>query len=112
MGYRVDRVCVIIAIIALIIVNLVVAINIIRYPEDAFSIESAYFKRDLTNGDPEAIERYLDLYISRDRYLYNGPLTISLCCEKYNLDYDTVYTEYTNSDYDTFQEFFDAEIKK
>jgi len=69
------------------------------------------FKNDLNNGDEEAIERYKNEYIENDKYLFNGPLTIKLMAEKYDLDSNELYEIYVDSDYDTAQDFYKHYVK-
>jgi len=70
------------------------------------STRNYQFMMDLNNGDREAIERYESHYIARDKYLFNGPLTIELMAEKYNIDFEELYEIYEESGYESAQKFF------
>lgn len=84
---------------------------VVKYPEQMSSVERYHFMCDLNDNEEEAIERYEEAYISRDVYLFDGPCTIKMCCKKYNLDYDVISQDYKESNYQSFQEYFDNEIK-
>lgn len=84
---------------------------VFKYPEIHFINDRYYLRDQIDRGDAEAIEYYLERYISVDKYLFDGPFTINACCEKYDLDVDLVTYEFKNSHYDNFQDFFDNEIK-
>ena len=86
--------------------------NYTVYPEKYLTTAKYQFMLEIDNGDKESIERYRDTYIAKDMYLYNGPFTIKECCNKYELDYSEVYDDFKNSDYTTFQQYFNREIKK
>jgi len=85
--------------------------TIVSYPEECFTTEKYHFMISINNGDEEAINRYKEEYISRDKYLFNGPVTVELCCEKYDLDVTETKIAFAESDYDSFQKFFNKEIK-
>lgn len=87
------------------------AMSFIYYPEEVSSTARYQLKMGLNNGDIEDINRYNMVYIANDKYLFDGPVTISACCDKYGLDYNFIYEDFQNSNYRSFQEYFDNEIK-
>lgn len=67
---------------------------------------------ELNNGNPEAIVYYEENYINDDEYIFSGPVTIQMCCDKYGLDTEMVTEMFDNSKYDDFQVFFNKVLKK
>lgn len=61
-------------------------------------------------NDPVAIERF-NKYIENDDYVLNGPKTIKAMADKYGLDYDKLYSDFKESEYETAQEFFNKVVK-
>ena len=95
--------------IILIIVSFAVIIDGIRYPECYMAHARSDFMNDIESGDADAIERYRDKFIEPDRYIYDGPITIKMMCEKYELDYESVWTLYKKSNM-TAQDFYNKVI--
>lgn len=83
-----------------------------RFPEKYSTSDKYQLMMSLNKGDTDALYYYEDRYIANDIYLYDGPLTVKLCCEKYGYDFDTVYEDFDKSDYDSFQKYFDRELKQ
>lgn len=101
----------IIMLLAIIVMTIFMVRSISKYPEQYSTIVMNSLRMELNEGNADAIERYKSVYIENDKYLFNGPLTIELCAEKYNLNFDEVYNDFINSGYDNFQNYFDIEIK-
>lgn len=98
-------------IVASLITMIYLFIETLMMPELCFTT----FKNDLriqcNAGNVECIMRYKDVYISKDKYIFNGPLTIRLMAEKYGLDYDDLYYEYSTSGLSA-QKFFNKYIAR
>ena len=107
-----SRVLAIALIIAALVLICKTVVNYATYPEKYLTTARYHLMLDIEDGDTESIERYMDVYIANDMYLFDGPFTIRACCDRYDLDYNEVYKEFNNSDYANFQEYFNHEIKK
>ena len=103
-------VVVLLLIITFIISIFVFVVDMFKYPEDHDSIAYASFMRDLEAGDEWAMEYYKENYIANDRYLFDGAITMRLMCEKYDLDFDTIYELYKNTDM-TAQQFYNRVVR-
>ena len=64
------------------------------------------FMKDLNARESDAIELYRTEYIAYDDYIFDGPLTIELMAEKYNLNSKELWSVYQASGIDSAQEFY------
>ena len=84
--------------------------DVIQHPERYNTHTRNDLREDLDAGDVEAIEYYKSEYIADDVYLYSGPITFKLMCEKYGLDFDTIYELYKDTDMSA-QQFYNRIVK-
>ena len=93
------------------VVFALIALQYAVYPEVYMPTSRHQLEIGINNGDEEAIERYNSKYIMKDKYLFDDSVTIELCCKKYGLNIQHITEEFEQSEYTSFQEFFDNEIK-
>lgn len=87
------------------------AIDRLNAPEIYSSTMRADLLRGLESNDPEMLEYYKIAYIDKNIYLFDGPLTFKLMCEKYDLDVKLYTTLYDEAEYTSIQDFYNDIVK-
>ena len=86
-------------------------IDRINAPELYSSTMKADLLRGLEANNQEMLEYYKEAYIEKDIYLFNGPLTFNLMCEKYELDVELYTALYDDAEYSSIQDFYNDIVK-
>lgn len=96
--YKVNKVMVNLFFLAISIIIIMFAADMLRHYEKYDSVARYQLMLDLERGDEEARKYYQDNYISDDIYLFDGDISFNMFANKYGItDKDSVYQEYKNS---------------
>ena len=85
--------------------------NLVNYPEKVMTTKKYHLMIALNDGDKDAEIYYMTKYILNDDYLYDGPVTLKLVAQKYNLDEEELNKLWEDGDYKSMDKFVKKVVK-
>lgn len=82
-----------------------------NYPEKIMTTKKYHLMIALNNGEKDAEIYYMNKYILNDDYLYDGPVTLKLVAQKYNLNEGELTELWDNGDYKSMKQFVKKVVK-
>ena len=85
--------------------------NLVNYPEKVMTTKKYHLMIALNDGDKDAEIYYMTKYILNDDYLYDGPVTLKLVAQKYNLNEEELTKLWEDGDYKSMDKFVKKVVK-
>lgn len=85
--------------------------NLVNYPEKVMTTKKYHLMIALNDGDKDAEIYYMTKYILNDDYLYDGPVTLKLVAQKYNLNEEELTELWEDGDYKSMDKFVKKVVK-
>jgi hypothetical protein len=79
-----------------------VVVDFLRFPLAYDSVGAYQLKQDVEKGNPFSTNYYRTLYVNQGKYLFNGPITFNLICQKNDVEQpkcDELYKQFKVSKY-------------
>jgi hypothetical protein len=88
-----------------------VVVDFIRFPLSYDSVGAYQLKQDVEKGNQYSVNYYRTLYVNQGKYLFNGPITFRLICDKHDVETEkclALYSQYKSSklSLETFEKRF------